>query len=522
MRRRTYAEIDANRRTFLKAGAAVAALPWLGTRVEGIVEGAVKFPDDPFQLGVASGDPRSDGFVIWTRLAPRPLEGGGMPAKNVRVQWQVASDEAMTQIVRRGTTVATPQLGHSVHVTLNGLKPDRWYWYRFKSGGAESPIGRTRTTPQSWKHVDRLRFAFASCQHYEHGLFTAYEHMAREDLDLVVHLGDYIYEYESRMPAIRKHLGPEITTLEHYRNRLAQYRTDPHLQAMHGRCPWIVTWDDHEFDNNCANDISEEPGVKRADFLVRRANSYQAYYEHMPLRSSSLPQGPHMQLYRHVGYGRLADFDVLDTRQYRTDQPNGDGKKPRTGKVFDSRATLLGNRQENWLKRRLLQSRSDWNILAQQVMVARVDRGLGKEQLYSMDQWSGYEASRQRLLSFLHERRVTNPVVLTGDIHTNYVNDLLSDFDKPDSPVVATEFVGTSISSGGDGSQKADYTDSMLAKNPWVKFHNAERGYVSCTVTPTEWRRDFQVVERVTRPGAPLITRKSFVVENGRPGAQSA
>ena len=223
-----------------------------------------------------------------------------------------------------------------------------------------------------------------------------------------------------------------------------------------------------------------------------------------------------------MGYGRLADFDVLDTRQYRTDQPNGDGAKPRTGKVLDPKATLLGNRQEHWLKRRLLQSRSDWNILAQQVMVARVDRGLGKDQLYSMDQWSGYEASRQRLLSFLHERRVTNPVVLTGDIHTNYVNDLLSNFDKPDSPVVATEFVGTSISSGGDGSQKADYTDSMLAKNPWVKFHNAERGYVSCTVTPQEWRSDFQVVEHVTRPGAPLITRKSFVVENGRPGAQLA
>ncbi len=179
-----------------------------------------------------------------------------------------------------------------MHVELTGLEPDRWYWYRFTVGDAQSPIGRTRTMPRRDGMPEQLRFAFASCQNYEQGLFTAYEHMAADELDLVVHLGDYIYEMAGQDKRVRKHAGPEITTLDDYRNRYAQYRSDPHLQAAHARFPWLVVWDDHEFDNNCAGCISEELKVSPEEFLLRRANAYQAYYEHMPLRRTSLAARP--------------------------------------------------------------------------------------------------------------------------------------------------------------------------------------------------------------------------------------
>lgn len=514
-------ELVTNRRQFLLGGGALAILPWLNGLSLGSVRPSAKFSADPFSMGVASGDPGPDGMVLWTRLAPAPLEvAGGMPPESFEVTWEVAADDSMKKIVKKGVALATPQLGHSIHVELSGLDPDRWYWYRFACGDAQSPVGRTRTTPARSATPEKLRFAFASCQHYEYGLFTAYEHMAHEDLDLVLHLGDYIYEYAGSDKRVRKHVGPEITSLDDYRTRYAQYRTDPHLQTMHAQCPWLVVWDDHEFDNNCAGEISEEPDVDPVDYLLRRANAYQAYYENMPLRRRSLPQGPDMRLYRRIPFGRLANFEMLDTRQYRTDQPNGDRLKPLGGDVFAPRATLLGDKQERWLMAGLLQSQSNWNILGQQVMMARVDRTPGEDAQFSMDQWAGYDAARKRLLRFLSERRVPNPVVLTGDIHSNWVNDLKVDFDRPEDPTVATEFVGTSITSGGNGTADHKDADSLLAENPFVRFFNAQRGYVSCTVTPQEWRSDYQIVEYIDRPGAPLVTRGSFVVESGTPGAQ--
>ena len=509
-----------SRRSFLAGGVALVAAP--SVPLIGQPRQTPRFAGPPFSLGVASGDPTSDSVMLWTRLAPVPLEGGGMGDEAVEVNWAVATDERMTRVVQRGTSVARPDLGHAVHVEVTGLEPDRWYWYRFRSGGEASRVGRTRTFPVAGSSVRQLKMAFASCQHYETGYFTAYRHMLEDDLDVVFHLGDYIYEYEGRDGRARKHTGDEIELLGDYRNRHALYKLDPDLQEAHARFPFIVTWDDHEVDNNYAAGVSEEEGFASELFLRRRAEAYQAYFEHMPLRPASTPTGPRMQLYRRFEYGDLASFFVLDTRQYRSDQPCGDRRGPACAGVGDPEATLLGGAQEQWLLEGLDRSSSRWNVLPQQVMMARVDQAAGDDELISMDQWSGYEVARRRLMEFLSSRRPSNPVVLTGDIHTNWVNDLRVDYAAERSPVVATEFVGTSISSGGDGSQKADYTDSMLAKNPWVKFHNAERGYVSCTVTPKEWRSDYQVVEHVTRPGAPLITRKSFVVENGRPGAQPA
>ena len=515
---RAVARLD--RRSFLRSGAA-GCLAWLAVRPHRWVRAAAtaRFAGDPFSLGVASGDPTPDGFVLWTRLAPDPLVGGGMKSEAIEVRWELADDEAMQRTVRKGSAVATPELGHSVHVELAGLPPDRWYFYRFMTGDAVSRVGRVRTAPSLDATTSRLRFAFASCQHYEHGYYTAYQHMLSDDLDVVVHLGDYIYEGAAAKGKPRAHRGGELGTLEEYRNRYALYRTDAHLQAVHARFPWIVTWDDHEFDNNCAGDISEEKNVGVEEFLARRARAYQAYYEHMPLRVAQLPNGPHLKLYRACHYGNLASFHVLDTRQYRSDQPCGDGNKAPCAEVFSDQVTVLGKVQERWLDDSLKNSPARWNILAQQIMMARVDRAPGETVAWSMDQWAGYDVPRKKLLARLSENKISNPVVLTGDIHSNWVNDLKVDFDQEKSPTVATEFVGTSISSGGDGSERTRDSDRSLAENPFVKFFNAERGYVRCDVQPNQWKSDYVVVPKVTVPDGEVLVRASFIIESGRPGA---
>jgi alkaline phosphatase D len=510
-----------SRRLFLAYGAALSAIPLVGARAEGRALRRARFSSNPFSLGVASGDPTHDGFVIWSRLAPEPLEGGGMPPDIVEVRWEVAEDDAMKRIVRTGTALATPQLAHSLHVEVDGLKPDRWYWYRFQSGDAASPIGRARTMPEPAVLPEKLRFSFVSCQHFEQGLFTGYQHMAQEDLDLVVHLGDYIYEGAAANDRVRKHVGGKLTTLADYRNRHAQYCGDPLLQAMHARCPWVVTWDDHEFENNYAAEISERSDVTAEQFLEQRASAYQAFYEMLPLRARSIPRGPDMKLYRTVSFGRLATFQVLDTRQYRTDQPNADKSSDFNGDALNPKNSLLGARQARWLKTALVRSTAAWNVLAQQVMMGMVDVATGDEKRYSMDQWPGAAHERMRLVQFLKERNIPNPVVLTGDIHSNWANELRFDDRRPETPVVASEFVGTSISSSGNGSKEFKGLDKLLAQNPCVRFHNRERGYVTCMVTPKTWRSDYRIIDDVLKPGGNIETRASFVVEAGEAGMKS-
>jgi alkaline phosphatase D len=515
-------EGSVSRRLFLAYAASLSAIPLLGRRTAGAMRPA-SIASDPFAVGVASGDPTASGFVLWTRLAPRPLEpGGGLAPENIEVDWQVADDESFNKVVAGGTAVASPQLAHSVHVEVDNLAPDRWYWYRFRAGDAESPVGRSRTMPAVDSDPSELRFAFASCQHYEHGLYTAYEHMARDELDLVFHLGDYIYEYAGEAGKVRKHAGKEIKSLDDYRVRHAQYKSDPLLQAMHARCPWMVTWDDHEFDNDYANDISEEAGIDPVEFLKRRANAYQAYYEMMPLRHTSLPHGPRMQLYRKATFGRLAELLVLDTRQHRTDQPT-------SNEVFDielnsttSDSTILGSEQMTWLHNSLTKSSAQWNVLAQQVMMGMVDFERGDRRRFYSDAWPAYMSERRRLIEFLHDAKINNPVVLTGDFHANLVNNLRADDRKPELPVVATEFVGTSISSSGNGEDKREEWNSLMAENACLRFLNDQRGYVRCTVTPDAWRSEFRVVESVTEPGAPIKTRATFAIEAGKPGAVEA
>lgn len=508
-----------DRRAFLLSGLAVyasSARELFAARAQQ----RPKFSSPVFTLGVCSGDPSPDGVVLWTRLALEPLNGGGMPRQPIEVGWEVAADEKFSRVVQSGKSIASPDWGHSVHVEASGLQPHRWYWYRFHAGDEVSPVGRTRTFPRLDAEVDRLRFAIASCQHYEAGLYTAYEHLAEEDLDFVMHLGDYIYENPGRDNMVRKHVGGELMKVDDYRNRYAQYRSDAALRGAHARFPFLVVWDDHEVDNNYAG-FHQEAGDPVEQFALRRAAGYKAYYEHMPLRRSSIPRGALLQLYRPFTYGNLAGISMLDTRQFRTDQPCGDNVQPICPETKSPRATLLGDAQEKWLMGRLDRSRAKWNLMGQQIPMAKLDRFPGAERRYSMDKWDGYEQARARVLRFLGKRRPSNPVTLAGDVHNNWVNDLRLDVDDPRSPIVASEFVGTSITSTGDGSDQSPLMKSMVSENECVRFANDQRGYVRFDVKPDELKADFRVVEYVTKPGAPIKTRASFVVEDGRPGAQS-
>ena len=460
--------------------------------------------------------------MLWTRLDAGELTLSDAASREVAVRWEVSADDAFRRVIRTGEGRALPELGHAVHVEAEGLEPGRWYWYRFDTGGIVSPTGRLKTAPAPGEVPESLRFAFASWQHCEHGYYSAYRHMAAEAPELIVHLGDYIYE--SRLGDFVRDAGAsEVLTLSDYRNRYALYRSDPDLQAAHTACPWVVTWDDHEVDNNYAGSIPEDT-QGRHEFLMRRAAAYQAYYEFMPLRRSSLPTGPNMQLFRRLDFGDLTTFHVLDTRQYRSDQACGDGRGPLCRPAFSPERTLLGVEQEAWLYDGLTSTRARWNFLPQQVRMAQValpPRGGGSaEESFSLDMWDGYPSERERLLAFLSREEVPNPVVLTGDIHSHWASDLKRDFNDPASDTVGVELVGSSITTGGDGADVRASAAEILAANPHVQFFSGQRGYVSVTVEPTRCRSDFRVAPYVTRPGAPLLTRASFVVEDARSGLE--
>lgn len=506
-----------SRRSFLLGAAGLAAVaPFARLLAQ------AKFSKYPFTLGVASGYPTTEGVVLWTRLAPDPLAGGGMPQAGVEVAWEVATDEAFRNVVRRGTEIATPEWAHSVHAEVAGLEPARWYFYRFHAGGAVSFLGRTRTVPG---RAERMRFALASCQQYEQGFYVAYRHMVRENLDLVVHVGDYIYESSWGRNHVRSHGTEEPVTLAEYRNRHALYKSDEDLKGAHAAFPWIVTWDDHEVQNDYANNRSQyldEP----AFFLERRAAAYRAYYEHMPLPKWARPRGPHMQLYARADFGGLASFHVLDDRQYRSHQacprPGRGGSNvvpvAECPELFEPQRTLLGAAQEKWLHEGLAASRARWNVIAQQTLMAQVDRMPGEGQSFWTDGWDGYPKARERLLKFVAEKRVANPVVIGGDVHMFVVADLKTDFNDPESPVVATEFIGSSITSQG---MPMKQVVSWAADNPHIKFANsARRGYATIDLTPARCVARLRTVWDVTDPASSIRTLATYTVEDGRPGAQ--
>lgn len=482
----------------------------------------------PFALGVAAGDPAPDGFVIWTRLAPQPFEpGGGLPSQPIEVEWQVFSDEGLRSVAASGTQVARPELAHSVHVEVTGLQPGRPYWYRFQLGRDRSFLGTARTVPAAGVALDRVRFAVAGCQHYEEGHYTAYRHLAAEpDLDFVYHYGDYIYEYST--PAVRiaygnlrervrEHRRPtELQSIDDYRLRYAEVKSDPNLLLAHSRAAWFITPDDHEVENNWVGD-QPQTDVPPEIFRLRKRMALQAYYEHMPLRRAALALGADNPVYhRRQTYGGLLSAHFLDTRQYRSDQPCGDGFRPDCAGIDDPQASVLGEAQERWLGEGLDASRARWNLVGQQIMVMPLDRNVDPEDgeaIRNLDSWAAYTAPRERLLERFG--RTGNVVVLTGDEHQNFAGQLRRDRGRGE--VVGAEFVTTSISSGGNGGDRRAFTDRLKARNPVLLDTNDQRGYALCEVTPGVFQTQWRVVDRVSEPRAEVRTRSTWAVEHGSP-----
>lgn len=478
----------------------------------------------PFRLGIASGDPSPDGFVIWTRLCPDPFdEHGGMPFGPVDVDWFVYEDEGMRRLAQKGTARAWPELGHSIHVELTGLQPDRPYWYRFILGRDKTPLGRARTLPPPGAKLDGIRFGVAGCQHYEDGLFTAYAHLAQEDVAFIWHYGDYIYEDRARQVnyerdgrwrrTVRDHVGTDCLTIGDYRRRYAQYKMDPDLQAAHRAAAWFATFDDHEVVDNWTSIVSPyQPNPEL--FAIRQAAAMQAYYEHMPLRRRQMPDGSAMQLYRRAQIGDLLTTHFLDTRQYRSPLPCKGGFDPVCPGIDDPKTTVLGAAQEEWLARGLRERAGRWNLIAQQVMVMPMERRIdeGKEQIRNVDSWAGYEVARQRFLDGL--AGLGNAVVMTGDEHQNFAGELRR---ARKDEAVAVEIVTTSISSGGDGWVTPENAAAVRANNPFLKYSSDKRGYAICEVGRDEWRTLFRGVDQITMPGGAVSTLRTATVERGRP-----
>lgn len=523
-----------NRRRFLQASLQLGSLAALAQAFP--ARAAAPLNSYPFTLGVASGSPRPDRVVIWTRLLPDPLHAEALPPMVYKVLWEVAEDQTFKRIVRQGEVFALPDLAHSVHVDVDGLQAGRWYWYRFMHGEAVSPVARTRTAPAADSTEQQLKLAVASCQHWEYGEYAAHRHIAAASPDLIAFIGDYIYEwgpYDLRHPLRPRRRDIESRTLTEYRARYAQYKTDPQLQAAHHCAPWIVTWDDHEVANDYGNDRGELPDP---DFLARRAAAYQAFYEHMPVRLHKLAVLPsqfaHMRLYDHYDWGRLARFHVVDDRQYRAYQAC-----PRPGmggssmvshqacpQLLDPTRSMLGQVQEEWLARSMAGSAGTWNILAQQTLMAqcRQPESQAADSIFWTDGWDGYPAARERLLADIQKHQPANPVVISGDVHSFYAANLKRDFDRrsaPDNPVIATEFCGTSITSDSRSQQS---TEQILALNPHIKYGRSDRrGYMLMEISEQRMLTHFVALDDVHAAASGISVLKSFITESGRTGVEA-
>ncbi|MEG3085575.1 alkaline phosphatase D family protein [Sphingomonas sp. PB2P12] len=512
-----------DRRRFL-AGAAIGA-PAL------LLHGRAFAATDPFSLGVASGEPEPDGFVIWTRIAPNPLaeDGLGGNVAPMPVRWEVSTDDAFRHIVVRGEAVAQPALASAVHVEVAGLKPDRPYWYRFLAAGTQSPVGRAWTAPAITASPAAVRFTAATCSHWEMGYFSAYRHMAaEEDSRFTLFLGDYIYE-DSASPerlkqAVRSYgMGP-AQTLADYRRRYALHRTDRDLQRLHAAAPCIATWDDHEVQNDYSGIWSQDPAFTPAQFVLRRLTAYRAFCENMPVRLSRVMRGDTFRLNRRFRWGDLAQFDVLDGRQFRSPPACIDGQKTRRGHMApiscadlaDPSRTFLGFEQERWLYDGWAKSAAHWNLLVQNLLVAPLVVEGSPEPLIWTDTWNGFGGARTRLLDAMVETKLSNPVTLAGDYHSFWCNDLRQRFDRPSDPAVAAEIVVSSITSNGppDAGIRA-----ALPANPHIRYFDAtHRGYLSVDLHRDRMdARCMAISDRADR-AATVGLLHAVSVEAGRPG----
>jgi alkaline phosphatase D len=464
---------------------------------------------DPFALGVASGDPAQDGFVLWTRLVGpdlAPLESAA-----VRVRYEVAADPSFRTIVRHGTEVAHPERAHSVHVEIGHLRPGRPYWYRFHALGASSPVGRASTVPISAAH---LRIAVTSCQHWEQAHFGVYRDIIARQPDLILQLGDYIYEQTyPDQPKVRTFGSTEPRDLAGYRQRHALYKTDPDLQAAHRACPWVATWDDHEVLNDYAG-LANRDGEPPPVFAARRAAAYQAYFEHMPIRPSLWRGVSAPRLYRAVDWGDLASLSILDTRQYRSQPPcaaPGVARNVRLDGCADAAspaATIMGQAQERWLADRLARERRPWTLIGQQVFFAPLHLDGGGRSVFS-DQWDGYAANRDRVLHGLSGPAVQSPVVLSGDVHSFWVNDLRDGTGRP----VGGEIVTSAL---GAASPPAGRFGNATVNNPHIRHSDVERaGYVLLDVGQQRMSADIRAIADRRDASSAVASLKTFGMDRG-------
>ena len=483
---------------------------------------------DPFTLGVASGDPLADSVILWTRLLPvEPL-----PDTDIEVTWEVARDADFTDVVAGGTAPAVATLGHSVHVDANGLDADTEYWYRFTLDEFTTAPARTRTFAAPGTMPDRFRFAFSSCQNWEQGRYAAYRDLVEQgDIDAFLFLGDYIYEYATGGYADERGRKTgqdfESETVEQYRERYALYHSDPLLQSAHALVPWIITWDDHEVENDYAGNISEN-GDDPAAFRERRAAAYQVWYEHMPVRLDP-PDGPDYEIYRSFAHGDLVRFHVLDTRQYRSNQQQGEPFVEQLGAAVQVRDetlandpdhTMLGADQRSWLIDGVTTSTAVWDVLAQQVFMFGGNALAGSAPpVVVVDTWDGYAGDRRAVLDAV-SAEVDNLVVLTGDFHSAAVADLRADPFDTTLPVVGSEFMASSISSSffDDDAAVEALVTGALAANPQLKWFDSQRGYTVCEVTPERWEATFRAVADQFDEASPVSTVSSWEIAAGTPG----
>jgi alkaline phosphatase D len=454
--------------------------------------------------------------ILWTRLAPQPLvpPAGGMPDDPVDVVWQVAADDGFRRVAARGVATAQPGDAHAVHVDPGGLDPVTDYYYRFSVGEWTSPVGHTRTAPEPGAAVDRLTLAISNCQMFESGTYGAYRHMLDEDLDFVVHLGDYIYELDLGRPDRPVAPAGVPVTLDDYRLRYASYRADADLQAAHARYPFLCMWDDHEVTNNYAADTVPAPDARPETVRAQRAAAYRAYWEHLPVRLAA-PEGPDMTLYRDATFGGLARLYLLDERQYADEPPCRDAVDGDSGTCAE-RTTgdrhYLGAEQEAWLSDRLDQGGVTWNLIGNPVVVAGIDAGDASGESYYLETWDGYPAARRRFLERLAADDVTNPVVLTGDYHAGMVSDVRLDPEADGAPVVATELLSPPVSS-------VLFDADVRGRNPHVQHYLSRHGYLKVTVEPDQLTADFRILDDVTDPGTGIATESSWRIAAGAPSA---
>ena len=503
-----------NRRGFL-----VSTLLGLSScRLMAPVASDIRISTSPFMLGIASGDVTESSAVLWTRLAPEPLEAdGGMEPYSIPVQWELSLDPRLSRVIRRGEAIATPALAHSVHIELEGLEPGCEYFYRFFTSTYESGIGRTKTLPQKDSHVDSVRFVTASCQNYTHGYFVAYEHMIQDRPDFIIHLGDYFYDTSFGVDDFRKHETEQApVTVADFRRRHARYKTDKQLQHAHAQIPFFTTIDNHD----AIEDMDP-------DKFAQRAAAYQAWYEHMPVRGYAAPGDNHFDLQRKISVGDLMQISLLDGRQFRdskeicnnNDYPNyGFGNyRERCDLVFDEDRSMLGKEQERWLTDNLVQNKSTWNVVASPGPFLPFRYHIDGKELSYIGAWDIYPANRKRIAEAIETAEVGHPVILSGDVHSFWAVDGRLTRD-PNERIPVVEFVASSISANWPEQLARPVTEN-LEHNPQVKFYEPDkRGYLLHDVNQKEWKTTARAMQDVRDERSPALNLASFLVSKGEPG----